>query len=222
MKTLLIPASVLFLFACNNAKKESTTNNSTENNSTATVENTTNTTKGEPGSTTVLTIDGKEMQMGGSILVTKDKSNLHPGAKHDVTFTAGDGPNGEGVVLEFLMDTKPGVYPIVGQMVNRGSGDNGEVYGTMIGAKTELTGNSVNITEVKDLGKNATGGHKWSISGNFSNLVIPAMSLMLLDESKKHPKEIRIDKGSFANLTFDDDWAEQMEKAVEKLKEANK
>ena len=75
----------------------------------------------------------------------------------------------------------------------------------------------MNITEVKDLGPNGTGGHKWSVSGNYENITIPAMQIMLYDKSKNHPKEIVLNKGSFSNLTFDDNWEELMQNVGEKL-----
>lgn len=44
------------------------------------------------------------------------------------------------------------------------------------------------------------------------------MGIMLMDETKKHPKEIKIDKISFTGLSFDDNWEEMMEKAMDMMK----
>ncbi|MER3499384.1 MAG: hypothetical protein C4308_12500 [Chitinophagaceae bacterium] len=60
------------------------------------------------------------------------------------------------------------------------------------------------------------GGHKWSISGYFDDLVIPSMPIMLVN--KEHPKEVKVEKGSFANIVFDDNAEEILNKAFEQLK----
>ena len=91
------------------------------------------------------------------------------------------------------------------------------MFGGLLGGKPKLTDTKVNITECKDLGSNNMGGHKWSISGEFGELVIPAMSIMLMDKTKNHPKEIKVEKGSFSNLTFDDNWEDMMKKASEMM-----
>lgn len=44
------------------------------------------------------------------------------------------------------------------------------------------------------------------------------MGIMLIDKTKNHPKEIKIEKGSFSNLTFDDNWEEMMNKAMDQMK----
>ena len=70
-------------------------------------------------------------------------------------------------------------------------------------------------TECRDLDATSLEGHKWSISGDFGELVIPANGLMLMDKAKTHPKEIKIEKGDFSNLTFNDNWEKMMKKAGE-------
>jgi hypothetical protein len=41
------------------------------------------------------------------------------------------------------------------------------------------------------------------------------------DKTKSHPKELKIEKGSFSNLTFDDNWEEMMQKAMDQMKKKN-
>jgi hypothetical protein len=164
-----------------------------------------------------VTIDGKSESMSGSLLVTKDKSNLKPGLNHFVMLTA-QGSNNSSLTLNFLIDTKPGTYPVVGLGYARGESDKGEVYGGLMGGQPKLTDYKVTLTDVKDLGDNGIGGHKWSISGSFDPLTIAAMPIMLMDKSRNHPAEIKIGGGSFSNLTFDDNWEEVMKKATDQMK----
>ena len=44
-----------------------------------------------------------------------------------------------------------------------------------------------------------------------------AMEMMLMDKTKNHPKEIKIDKGSFSNLSFDDNWDDMMQQGMKKM-----
>jgi hypothetical protein len=132
--------------------------------------------------------------------------------------TSSSGPNNEGFILRFVFDTKPGVYPLTRQNFNRGKDDTTEQYGGLLGGEEKIYAGKVTLAECKDLGSNNMGGNKWSISGSVENLTIPAMGLMLMDETKKHPKEIKIDKISFTGLTFDDNWEEMMEKAMDMMK----
>jgi hypothetical protein len=120
--------------------------------------------------------------------------------------------------LNFLLDLKPGSYPVVGMGLHRKPNGVAEMYGGIMGGEEKLTDYKVHITECKDLGSNNMGGHKWSISGTFDDLTIPAMGIMLMDKMKNHPKEIKLEKGSFFNLTFDDNWEELMNKAMDKMK----
>ena len=215
MKKLFPIAVLVVLLACKNSKKEGdppvTTNQTTEES-----ENTTTT---APVYKTKHMLDGKEINAGGSLLVSKDKDKLQAGADYLCMLTASGGANNEGLVLNFLLDLKPGAYPIVGTSFTRGPSGDGEVYGGILGGKPKLTSYKVNITECKDLGSNNYGGHKWSISGSFESFTIPAMGIMLMDKTKNHPKEVKIDGGSFTELTFDDNWEEMMKKAMEKMKE---
>jgi hypothetical protein len=132
--------------------------------------------------------------------------------------TSSSGPNNEGFILRFVFDTKPGVYPLTRQNFNCGKDDTTEQYGGLLGGEEKIYAGKVTLAECKDLGSNNMGGNKWSISGSVENLTIPAMGLMLMDETKKHPKEIKIDKISFTGLTFDDNWEEMMEKAMDMMK----
>ena len=132
--------------------------------------------------------------------------------------TSSSGPNNEGFILRFVFDTKPGVYPLTRQNFNRGKDDTTEQYGGLLGGEEKIYAGKVTLAECKDLGSNNMGGNKWSISGSVENLTIPAMGLMLMDETKKHPKEIKIDKISFTGLSFDDNWEEMMEKAMDMMK----
>ena len=167
---------------------------------------------------TKFTIDGKEISIGGSLLVTKDKKKLKPGCDYLVMLTSSGGPNHESLVLNFLIDLKAGTYPIVGMSLTRGPSEKGEVYGGIMGGEEKISGKNVTITECRDLGSNNLGGHRWSISGSFDDLTIPAMGVMLMDKTRNHPAEVKLEKGSFFNLTFDDNWEEMMEKAMDQMK----
>lgn len=216
MKRILSVAMLCSMLACNNKKEDKTTTVANEN---APVNTTTTSNPSGSGTSNVqLAVDGKEMSLNGSILVSRDEKKLQPGADFLCMLTAMNGSNDESLILNFLMDTKPGTYPVVGMSLSRGTGDNGEVYGGLMGGETKITGYKVNLTEVRDLGSNGLGGHKWSISGTVDDLTIPAMSIMLMDKSKNHPAEVKITKISFANLSFDDNWEQLMEKAVEQMK----
>lgn len=43
------------------------------------------------------------------------------------------------------------------------------------------------------------------------------MGIMKMDPN--HPDNIKVNKISFSNLTFDDNWEEMMEKVLEKVKD---
>lgn len=218
MKKLLIPVLLLGLLACNN-KKEKTGSETTTNDNTTSSANKNKpdlpTTSSRP---TKAIIDGKEISLGGSLLVTKDENKLQAGAPYLCMLTASNGPNDEALTLNFVFDTKPGVYPVVGMGFTRGPSAEGEVFGKLMGGKPAITEYNVTITDVKDLGDNRMGGHKWRISGTFDDITLPAMRIMLLDKSKNHPESVKIENASFTNLTFDDNWEEMLDEAVEKMK----
>ncbi len=222
MKKFFPLLAAMLLLACNNSSKKETS--ATDNTSVKPNEQTdataepTSTTTSANSSKTKFTIDGNEITVGGSILVQKDKDKLKPGNDFLVMLTAPGGPNKETLSLNFLMDLKPGVYPVVGTGFQRGPEGNGELYGGIMGGKPALTNYNVNISECKDLGSNGIGGHKWSISGTFDEITIPAMKVMLMDKTKNHPAEVKLSNGSFSNLTFDDNWQEMLEKAMDKIK----
>lgn len=172
-----------------------------------------------PSTNVSFTVDGKEIKCSGSILVSKDKDKLKPGNDYFVMLTASGGENKEGITLNFLMDTKAGTYPVVGSSFHRGTAPNDQMFGGLLGGKPKITSDNVTITECTDMGSNNMGGHKWKIAGTFESLTIPAMGIMLMDKTKNHPKEIKLEKGSFSNLTFDDNWEQMMEEGMKKMKE---
>lgn len=221
MKKTLIGFAAFILFACNNSKKDPAPE--TNNQATDAPPTTTTTTPAPASANTnsVITIEGKELNLNGSILVDKDKKKLQAGAPYRGMITSSSGPNDEGYILRFVFDTKPGVYPVTGISFGRGKDDNAQQFGGLLGGEEKIYDSKVTLTECKDLGDNGAGGHKWSISGTVENVTIPALGIMLLDKEKNHPKEIKIDKLSFTGLTFDDNAEEMLEKAMEMLKKKN-
>lgn len=221
MKHLFYTIAVCALFACNNStKKAEVETEKTTNETTAPVTATTEPQAPSPGSPSVTYIaDGTEITNYASILVSKDKDKLQPGTPYLCMLTSNAARNNnEYLSVNFLLDTKPGTYPVTGYSFQRGTGDNGEMYGSLLGGKPKLTDYKVVITECKDLGANGSGGHKWSISGYWDEIIIKATPLMLMDKEKNHPAEVKLGKGTFSNLTFDDNWDEMMEKVMEKMK----
>ena len=173
-----------------------------------------NNTEYTPASNLTYSVEGTEIKNAASLLVSKDKDKLKADAPFLCMLTSnGAKNNNEYITVNFLLDTKPGTYPVVGASLNRGKDDNSEMYGSILGGKPKITNYNVTLTECKDLGSNNLGGHKWSISGSWEEMTIPAMGIMLMDKSKNHPKEIKLGKGVFTNLTFDDNWDEMLEKA---------
>lgn len=225
MKQLLSVMVLAALFACNNSKNDKTTDeNPVQPGNNITTENNSNppSVTTEVKSNTTIMVGGKEIGLSGSILVDKDKKNLQAGAPYRGMITSSGGPNNEGFILRFVFDTKTGTYPVTGQSFNRGKDDAAEEYGGLLGGQEKIYDGKVTLTECKDLGSNNMGGHKWSINGSVENLTIPAMGLMLMDKTKNHPKEVKIDKISFSGLTFDDNWEEMMEKAMDMMKKKDK
>ena len=220
MKKILILSLAVVFFACKSNKKQDKPAVDTPQQTGTTTNPTDNITPPPTADNRGATImlDGKELKLGGSLLVNKDKKKLQPGADYLCMLTASGGSNNESLTLNFLLDTKPGAYPVVGRSFQRGPSDNGELYGGIMGGEEKIYDSKVTLTECKDLGSNNMGGHKWSISGTFETIVIPAMGVMLMDKSKNHPKDITIQKGSFSNLTFDDNAEELLEKALEQMK----
>lgn len=222
MKKILFMALAASLFACNNNKKEDKPADHSGQTTTATTpsENTGTTPAAtdDNNSNTLVTVEGKELKLRGSILVDKDKKNMQPGAPYRAMITTSNGPGDETVVLRFVFDTKPGSYPLTGMSYMRGKDDNNQMFGGLMGGEEKIYDAKVTLTEAKDLGDNGTGGHKWSISGSVENLTIPAMKLMLMDKSKNHPAEVKIDKVTFSGLVFDDNAEEMLKKALEMIK----
>ena len=218
MKKLFIVSATVLLFACNSSDKTNNTSNAEPAKSDQATTKMNDVPATPVSHSTNITVEGKEIGLSGSLLVQKNKDKLQAGSDYLVMLTSSGGSNKESLVLNFLLALKTGTYPVVGFSFNRGADPNAELYGSLLGGKPKLTNYKVNITECKDLGSNNLGGHKWSISGTFDELVIPAMGIMLMDKTKNHPKEIKIEKGSFSNLTFDDNWEEMMNKAMDQMK----
>jgi len=222
MKKLLIIPVAFLVFACNNSKKEPAP--VAENNNSNVQQPAGNpdpgpSTPAAGGSSVTYTVEGIEIKNSASVLVSKDKDKLQAGAPYICMLTSNAASNNnEYLTLNFLLDTKPGVYPLVGSSLGRGKSPNDQMFGGLLGGTPRITEYKVNITECKDLGDNNLGGHKWSISGTCEEVKIKAMPIMLMDKSKNHPEEIKLEKISFSNLTFDDNWEEMMEKAMEKMK----
>ncbi|MCX6317227.1 MAG: hypothetical protein NTW29_08040 [Bacteroidetes bacterium] len=222
MKQLAILSIVLFLFACNNEKKPEQAS-AENNNNNAPVAPAPSTEEYKPTYNLTYTADGTEISNSASLLVTSDKDKLKPDAPFLCMLTSNAAKNNnEYLTLNFLMNTKPGTYPVVGASFQRGKDNASEMYGGILGGKPKLTDYTVTITECKDLGSNNMGGHKWSISGTWQGIVVKATSVMLMDKSKNHPAEVKLDKGSFTNLTFDDNWEQMMEEGLKKMKEKAK
>ena len=108
--TTLLAASVLF-FGCNNSKTDSTSTSADSLKHTATDQtatNTTTTTSTSAATPTKISIDGKESNLGGSLLVQKDKDHLQAGDDYMVMLTAPNPAGHEALVLNFLLALKTG------------------------------------------------------------------------------------------------------------------
>ena len=220
MKRFLTLCALALLCACNN-KKQTETETSTTPAETADNANPAQTTPASGSGNMTLKLDGKEVTLNATALVSKDDKNLQAGLPWFAMVTGTDGPDEESLTLNFVFDLKPGTYPVVGVGLNRGSSDNGQVFGGLLGGEPKLTEWKVNLTEVKDLGSNNLGGNRWSLSGTFEAMTVPAMEIMLIDKERKHPKEVQIQGGSFTNISFDDNWEELMNKAFDKAGDDN-
>jgi hypothetical protein len=218
-KFTLYIAAAISLAACNNDKKNTTAADETtiKNGEPKTDDPPPSPTDYTPAYNLTYTVDGTEIKNGASILVQKDKDKLKAGAPYMVMLTSNAAKNNnEYLTVNFLMDTKPGTYPVVGMSLNRGKDDATEMYGGLLGGKPQLTSYNVTVTECSDLGSNNMGGHKWSISGSWEELLIKANGITQMDPNKKHPADVKLGKGSFSNLSFDDNWEEMMEKMMKK------
>lgn len=215
MKKTFFFAVIALFFACTNAKKEKETGKTTADNP---KENTTTSTSNKvpeanAAAVTYMADGSTEKKVTGSILVQKDKDKLSPGNENLALVTA-NGPEGESFVINFLFALKPGIYPVVGLSLSR----NEQVFGGILGGQPKITAYKVNLTECTDLGSNNAGGHKWKLSGNVEGgVTIEAMGIMKMQ--KDHPASIKVNKISFSNLTFDDNWEQILEEGLKKLKE---
>lgn len=221
-RSVFVLTSVVLIFcSCNNSGNGSSSmTDSTKKTNTNSEQSTINTPAPPDvsGPSCKIFVEGKESDLHASALVTKDNYKLSPGNDYLVMLTCPGADGHETFHINFVMALKPGVYPVVGTSYMRGQNPNNQMYGGLLGGQPKLTGHKVNITECKDLGSNNAGGHRWSISGDFSEITIAATPVMLLDKTKNHPAEIKIEKGSFANVTFDDNWEDTMKKASDMMK----
>ncbi|MCX8019778.1 MAG: hypothetical protein N2747_04720 [Chitinophagaceae bacterium] len=219
MKKFILFLLPVFLFSCKDKNKSSSGGDNTpvQNNRQPGVQPAPSAEPATTHSSVNYTVDGVEITNYASLLVTKDEDKLQPGTPYLCILTSNNAKNNnESFLIKFLLNTKPGTYPVVGMSFMRGKGDNEEVFGGMLGGKSKITDYKMNITECKDLGDNGYGGHKWSISGTCDVVKIKAAGFMLMDKTKKHPEEVTIEKISFRNLTFDDNIEERMEKIFKK------
>ncbi len=214
MKKIVTIASVALLFACNNAKKEKETSTG-ESATTSSTENTASADSPSPAVGTAVvnySIKDTARNIAGSVLVQKDKKNLSPGNDFLAIVTT-NSSDGESFVLNFLFELKPGTYPVVGLAFTREN----QVFGGILGGEPKITTYQVNLTQLDNLGSNGIGGNKWRMSGTVEEEVtIDAMGIMKMDPN--HPNDIKVNRISFSNLTFDDNWEEILNKATEKLK----
>ena len=224
MKKLLTILLTIILFSCNNSNKDPQPA-ADNNNIQKPIDNSSTVTPGTApagGASVTYSVDGTEINNYASLLVSKDKDNLQAGAPFACMLTSNAAKNNnEYLTVNFLLDTKPGTYPVVGASLNRGKDATSEMYGGLLGGKPKLTNYKVTLTECKDLGSNNLGGHKWSISGYWEEMTIAATKIMLMDKTKNHPAEVKLGKGTFSNMTFDDNWEEMMEKAMDQMKKNN-
>lgn len=173
------------------------------------------------GGTVTFSVDGKEQTLHGSILVQKDKDNVSPGNPYFGIITASS-PDDESMNVNIMFDLKTGSYPVVGlSFTRKNAAGQGEVFGALLGGKPRITEYKVTLKQCEKVGTNSLGGNKWKISGTVESAVtIDAMGIMKLN--KEHPASIRVDKISFADLVFDDNWDEMMNKLSEGMKKRKK
>ncbi len=90
MKKTIIAFAAITLLACNNSKKDPAPE--TNNQGTDAPPTTTTTTPAPAANTnSVITIEGKELNLNGSILVDKDKKKLLAGAPYRGMITSSSG-----------------------------------------------------------------------------------------------------------------------------------
>lgn len=208
-------ALLFTLSACNSAKTNENASAEPSTPESASVSTTPETSTSTTNLGINYTLEGTAINNYASLLVTKDKKKLNAGEPYLCMLTSNAARNNnEYLCLNFLLDTKPGTYPVVGSSLQRGNAPADESYGGILGGEPKLTDYKVTITECKDLGDNGKGGHKWSISGTCDLVVVKASAFMLADKSKNHPDEIKIENISFSNLTFDDNYDEILQKAL--------
>ncbi len=211
MRKIAPIAALAILIACNNSKKNNEPGKESSEITNIPAEN-----SATPTATSAIvaySIGDTLRKVGGSVLLQKDKEKLSPGNDNLAVVTA-NGSDGESIVVNFLFALKPGIYPVVGLSFSREN----QVFGGLLGGTPKLTNYKVTLTQCEDLGSNNFGGHKWKISGSVDGEVtIEAMGIMKID--KNHPSEIKVNKISFSNLTFDDNWEEMMKQAIDKMKE---
>ena len=129
LKPFFLPLLVL-ITSCNNSASDNNVTKKEDNKpvdqNVMPVAPQTNTT---PSSGTMLTVEGKDIQLSGSLLVRKDKDKLQPGNDYIVMLTASGGSGKESLSLNFLLALKTGAYPVVGMSLQRGEHANYQMYG---------------------------------------------------------------------------------------------
>jgi hypothetical protein len=213
---LFILIAAIILISCNNAAEEKKSESdtvaaSTLEDRTAKTSKKNNSQPSANAASISFTIEDTTRNGSASILVTKDKDKLSPGNDYFGMITA-NLPNQESLVLNFLFDLKPGTYPVVGHSFTRTN----QVFGGLLGGKKKITEYKVNLVQVEDMGPNNAGGRRWRVGGTVEEIKIPAMGIMKMD--KNHPESIKVNKISFANLGFDDNWEQLVEEGMKKLK----
>jgi hypothetical protein len=212
---ILFITAVCFLFSCSNTPdktadktvtKDSTPGNSNTTTSVNTADNNANTPQVK------FTADGKEMTIRNTILVSKDKDKVSPGNDYIALMIANNHDSDKvSLTLKIAFALQPGQYPVVGYAYQHNVNGKGELFGGLLGGATKISPYKVNLLSCEK-----TREHHWKIAGTIDEISIPLNNLMKLDATVKHPESVTISKISFANMEFDDNLEEMMEKMMKK------
>ncbi len=216
-KFIIAAIAVPLWFSCNNAPEKNSTPTAAKDtgssNNTGAKSNTTSTDAiAESSAKISFTAEGKEMTIRNTILVSKDDKQVSPGNGYMAMMIANShDSNKVSLTLNFAFALQPGTYPIVGYGFQRNVNGKGEVYGGLLGGGTKISPYKVNLTSCEKI-----RDHHWKIAGTIDEITIPANGLMKMDVTRKHPAEVKLIKISFANMEFDDNLEEMMEKVMKK------
>lgn len=219
-KLIIAAIAVPLWFSCNNSPEKNSNTTGTKDtgslSNTGTKSNTTSNTStdavAESSPRISFTADGKEMTIRNTILVSKDDKKVSPGNDYIAMMIANSHDSNKiSLTLNFAFALQPGSYPIVGYGYQRNVNGKGEMFGGLLGGGTKISPYKVTLTSCEKI-----RDHHWKIAGTIDEIVIPINGLMKLDPKVKHPDEIKISKISFANMEFDDNLDELMEKALKK------